>query len=133
MEKHIVEIILLIMQIIALGCVSALCIYLIYVLIRVRTILNDIGRDFKSLSSKAIPVFENLEVITNKIKSVSESVSDQIDLVKQSIQSVKDVTANFIDFEKRVLDKIEEPITEIVSILSSFLRGVRTIIDRFRS
>jgi len=121
------------MQIVALGCLSALCIYLISVLIRIRSIIADVERNLKELTSKAIPVFENLDVITKKIKSVTESIDEQVMMVKQSIQSIKDVADNIVSFERKVQERIEEPVLEIVSIFTGFFKGVRTFIERFRS
>ena len=127
------DFVLLIMQIVALGCLSALCIYLISVLIRIRSIIADVERNLKELTSKAIPVFENLDVITKKIKSVTESIDEQVMMVKQSIQSIKDVADNIVSFERKVQERIEEPVLEIVSIFTGFFKGVRTFIERFRS
>jgi uncharacterized protein YoxC len=120
------------MQIVALACLSALSVYLITVLIRVRGILSEVERDFKELSSKAIPVFENLEVITNKVRSVSESIDEQVEMVKHSIRTVKEVADSIVDFERRVQNRIEEPVLETVSVFAALFRGVRTFVDRIR-
>ena len=126
------EIILVIMQIVALGCLSALSVYLITVLIRVRGILTEVEHDFKEMSSKAIPVFENLEVITNKVRNVSENIDEQVEMVKNSIRSVKEIADSIVDFERRVQNRIEEPVLETVSVLAALFKGVRTFVDRIR-
>lgn len=126
------ELVLVLMQIVALACLSALSVYLITVLIRVRGILSEVERDFKELSSKAIPVFENLEVITNKVRSVSESIDEQVEMVKHSIRTVKEVADSIVDFERRVQNRIEEPVLETVSVFAALFRGVRTFVDRIR-
>jgi len=130
--ENSVELMLVIMAIIALGCLSALSVYVITVLVRVRGILTEVGRDFKELSSKAIPVFENLEIITNKVRNVSESIDEQVEMVKHSVRSIKDVTDSIVDFERRIQSRIEEPVLETVSVLAAVFKGVRTFVDRIR-
>ena len=127
------ELFLVIMQIVALACVSALSIYLITILIRVREILTEVEHDFKELSSKAIPVFENLEVITDKIKNVTQSIDGQVEMVKNSIQSIKDIADNIMNFEKRIQDKIEEPVLDTVSVVTGLIKGIRIFFDRLRA
>jgi uncharacterized protein YoxC len=127
-----VEPILVIMLVIALGCLSALCIYLINFLIRLRTLLTDVEQNVRELTSKAIPVFENLEVITEKVKNVTESIDEQVEMARQSIRSIKEVADNIVNFERRIQERIEEPVLETVSVLASFFRGVRTVVDRLR-
>ena len=123
---------LVIMLIVALACLSALCIYLILVLARVRTIMTNVEKDVKELSSKAIPVFENLEIITAKIKNVTESIDEQVTMVKDSIRTVKDVADNIVRFERRVQERIEEPVLDTVSVFVSIVKGVRAFVDRMR-
>ncbi len=120
------------MEIIALACVSALCVYLIIVLVRVRTMLAEVERDWKELSLHAIPVLENLEVITEKVKNISESIGDQVDMLKQSLQSIKEVADNILNFERRVQNSIEEPVFETMSVFTGFFKGIRAFVDRLR-
>ena len=126
------EAILLVMQIVALACLSALSVYLITLLVRVRTFLGGVEKDLKELSSKAIPVFENLEIITEKIKAVTESIDEQVDMVKHSIRSIKEIADNIVNFERRVQDRIEEPVLETISVFAAIFKGVRTFVDRLR-
>ena len=126
------ESLILVLQIVALLCLSALSVYLIVVLVKVRSILADVEKDFKELSAKAIPVFENLEIITEKIKIVTESIDEQVETVKQSINAVKEVADNIVNFERRVQERIEEPVYDTISIIVSAFKGVRAFVDRLR-
>ncbi len=127
------ETVLIVMQIVALACLSALSAYLIVVLVRVREILTSVDKDVKELSSKAIPVFENLEVITDKVKNVTQSVDEQVEAVRHSISSMKEVADNVVEFERRIQERIEEPVLETVSFLAALVKGVRTFLERVRS
>ncbi len=81
------EPVLVIALIIALLCLSALCIYLIFVLARVRDILNGAEKDFKEMTSRAVPILENMEYITARVKSITENIDDQVMVVRESISS----------------------------------------------
>ena len=124
------ELVLVIMQIIALGALTVLCIYLITVLVRVRETLSVVEKDIKELSAKALPVFDNLEVITQKVRSVTESIDEQVAMVKSSISSIKEIADTIVDFERRVQETIEEPVLETVGTAVAFLKGVRTFFAR---
>lgn len=121
------------MQVIALASLSVLCIYLIVVLVRVRSILSIVETDLKELSTAAIPILENLEVITEKVKNVAEGIDQQVEIVKQSINAVKDIADNIVNFEQRIQQRIEEPVMDTVGIFVAIFKGVRTFLTQFRS
>ncbi len=125
--------VLLIMEIISLAALTVLCVYLITVLVRVRNILTVVERDVRDLTAKALPVFENLEVITEKIKNVTESIDEQVEMVKSSIHSVKEIAENVISMERRIQERIEEPVLEAVGTFAAVFKGVRSFVARLRA
>jgi len=128
-----VETALVTAQIIALLCVAALCIYLIIVLLRVRTILAGVEKDLKEFTGRALPILENMDFITARVKSISENIDDQVMIVRESIASVKEVADNVVSLERRVQERIEGPILETVAFIASVFNGVRTFLDRIRA
>ena len=127
------ELLLVIAQIVALLCLSALCIYLIVVALRVRNLLISAEKDMKEVTSRALPVLENLEFITARVKSITESVDDQVLIVRESIASVKQVADNVVELERKVQDRIEGPILDTVAFVAALFKGFRTFIDRVRA
>ncbi len=125
--------ILLIMEIISLAALTVLCVYLITVLVRVRNILSVVERDVRDLTAKAVPVFENLEVITEKIKNVTESIDEQVEMVKSSIHSIKEIADNVITMERRIQERIEEPVLDAVGTFAAVFKGVRSFVARLRA
>jgi len=121
-----------IVGVIALLAVIVLCIYIITVLVRIRKLLDIVEVDIKEFSSRAIPIFNNLEIITDKIRRVTESVDEQIDMVKSSFQSMKEIADNIVDFEKRVQERIEAPVMESIGVVAAVFKGVRAFIARLR-
>ena len=126
------EPVLVIALIIALLCLSAVCIYLIVVLVRVRDILNSVEKDFKEVTTRAVPILENMEYITSRVKSITENIDDQVMVVRESISSVKQIADNIVAMERKVQDRIEGPILDSVAFVASVFNGVRTFFDRLR-
>ena len=127
------ESLLVVMQIITLLALTVLCIYIIIVLIRLRNTLTLVENDIRELTSKAIPVFNNLEVITDKIKNVTDNIEEQVELTKSSIRSIKEIADNIVTLERKVQEKIEEPILEAVGTIAAVVNGVRAFIARLRA
>ncbi len=127
------EIVKDIVIIIALAAVAALCIYLIVVLSKVRSILTVVERDIKEISLKAMPVIENLEVITDKVKNVTETIDEQVDTIRSSINAIKGIADSIVEFEQRIQDRIEEPVMETVGTFAAIFKGVRTFVARMRA
>ena len=124
---------LVIVEVAALVALTVLCVYLITVLVRVRNLISVVEQDFRELSAKAIPIFENLEVITYKVKNVTESIDEQVESVKHSINAIRQVADNIADFERRVQERVEEPVMETIGTLTAVIKGVQAFFSRLRS
>lgn len=111
-------------ELIALISASALCVYVIVVLVRVREILAILQKDLSEIGAKAKPVLENMLVVTDKLKSISTKVDDQVGLVKGSLESVKQAADNIVAFEQRVQDSLEEPLMRLTSVVGGFLARI---------
>ncbi len=127
------ELFLVIAQILALLCVSALCIYLIVVLSRVKGTLTNVEKDVKEMTTHSLPVLENMEFITSRVRSISENVDDQVAIVRHSLDSIKEVADNVVALERKVQERIEGPILETVAIISAVFKGIRTFVERVRA
>ena len=127
------ETILVISQVVALLCLSAVCVYVIVVLMRVREVLKSIEKDFKELTTRAVPILENMEFITSRVKGITENIDDQVNVVRESIGSIKQVALNVVELERKVQERIEGPILEGVALVAALFKGVRAFVDRARS
>lgn len=127
------ETILVISQVVALLCLSAVCVYVIVVLLRVREVLTSIEKDFKELTTRAVPILENMEFITSRVKGITDNIDDQLNTVRESIGTIKQVALNVVDLERKVQERIEGPILEGVALVAALFKGVRTFVDRVRT
>lgn len=125
--------ILTITEVLALLAVTALCLYLIVVLARLKKVLGEIEKDVKELSVRALPILENTEYITSRMKSIAESIDDQVLTVRDSIASVRQVANNVVELERRIQERIEGPILDGLSYVAAIVKGVRAFAERIRS
>jgi uncharacterized protein YoxC len=131
-KECIVELALMIAQILVLLSLACVAIYFVSVLMKARGILGSIENDIREVSTRAIPVLENLEVITAKLRSITENFDDQMAIVRDSVQSIRTITDNIVDFERRVQEQIEAPVLEVAGVVGSIVRTLSALISRFR-
>jgi uncharacterized protein YoxC len=127
-----VDIVLTVALIVTLMCLSAACIYLIVVLVRVRDMLTGVEKDLKEMTARALPVLDNVEYITARVKSITENVDDQVMMIRDSIGSVREVADNVVALERKIQERIEGPILDTVAFVAAVFKGVRTFVDRVR-
>jgi uncharacterized protein YoxC len=128
-----VDPILVVVEIVALLCLSAACIYLILVLIRLKDMLLGMDKDLKEITSRVLPVLDNMEFITARVKSITENIDDQVSVVRDSIGSVKEIADNIVALELKVQERIEGPILDSIAFVAALIKGVRTFFDRVRA
>lgn len=119
-------------QLLALLCVSALCIYLIVVLARLKDLLAALQQNFAEFNLYAKPVLENLLFITEKFRSVATKIDEQVNIMKGSLESIKMAADNVVAFEQRVQQWLEEPIVRVTSVLSGVINGVLSWFEGIR-
>jgi len=127
-----VNTLLMISQIILVLALTALALYLVVVLTKVKSMLGQIENDVKEVSTRLIPVLENMEVITSKLRSITANVDDQITIVKSSVQSIKEIADRIVEFERQVQERVEAPVLEVAGIVGSVVRGIAAFINRLR-
>lgn len=130
METNIV---LVIVTVFALLCVSAVSIYLLLVLVRLKDMLGGMEKDLKEVTSRLLPVLDNMEFVTARLKSISESIDDQVMIVRDSIGSVREITDSIVAIERKVQERIEGPILDSVAFVAALIKGVRTFLEKVRA
>lgn len=122
-----------ILLIIALLAVSALCVTLIVVLVRARDLLANMEKDFREITTRTLPVLENMEVITSRVRGITESLDAQVASTRESIASLRVIVENVVAFERRVQEQVEGPILEGVAFVAALFKGIRTFAERLRA
>lgn len=124
---------LLTVQILALLSLSALCIALIVLVVRLKDFVGVLEKDVREVSVRAIPVLDNLEVITTRVKGMTEQMEDQVQAITESFSSVKAIADNIVDLERRVQARVEGPLLESLGTVAAVIKGLRTFVQRIRA
>jgi uncharacterized protein YoxC len=128
-----VDTLLLTVQILALLSLSALCIALIVLVLRLKDFITVVEKDIHEVSGRTVPVLDNLESITTRVKGMTEQVEDQVQMITDSFSSVRAIADNIVDMERRIQERIEGPILESLGTVAAIIRGVRTFVQRVRA
>jgi methyl-accepting chemotaxis protein len=107
-------------------------VYTIVVLVRVRTTIENLEKEARELSTRTLPVLDNLEAVTARLKSIAESVDEQVSTVRESFASIRQVADNIAEMERRVQERVEGPFLEAVGFIVALVKGVRTFMARVR-
>jgi uncharacterized protein YoxC len=112
---------------------SALCIYLIFTLSKLRETLDTLQKDIQEISRNTLPVLDNLKVITDKFRNISENVDDQIGILRTSVESIREVVDNIVSFEYSIQEKIEGPVMEAFSFIAAVVKGFKAFAQKLKS
>jgi uncharacterized protein YoxC len=111
---------------------TALCIYLIFTISKLRVSFIKLEEDLSELNRNAIPIMENLKIVSDKIKNISENVDDQISILHSSVESIRGMTQNIVSFEKKIQYGVEGPVMEAVSFVSALVKAVQAFVAKMK-
>ena len=116
--------------ILALFSASALCIYLIVVLIRFNALLQVLQRELVDLNKNLKPILENLNAITDKLRLIAIKVDEQVNMVQGVFVAFKRITENVTRFEERFQQLLEEPLMRVSALFGNVINRVASMFGR---
>lgn len=119
--------------VVALVAVTLVCVFLILVLVRVRDTLTNIERDIKAVTERTMPVLENIDYISSRVKHITDNIDDQVLMVRELMSSIREIADNVVELERKVQARIEGPILDTVAFVAALFKGVRTFTERLRA
>ena len=117
-------------EILALSSASALCIYLIVVLIRFNALLQVLQREFIELNKNLKPILENVNAITDKLRLIAIKVDEQVNMVQGVFVAFKRITDNVTRFEERFQQLLEEPLMRVSALFGNVISRVVSMFGR---
>jgi uncharacterized protein YoxC len=114
----------------ALFSASALCIYLIVVLIRFNALLQVLQRELVDLNKNLKPILENLNAITDKLRLIAIKVDEQVNMVQGVFVAFKRITENVTRFEERFQQLLEEPLLRVSALFSNVINRIVSMFGR---
>jgi len=119
-----VETLIQLTKILALSCASALCIYLIVVLVRLNALLQVLQRELIDLNKNLKPILENLNAITDKLRLIAIKVDEQVNMVQGVFIAFKRITDNVTRFEERFQQILEEPLMRVSTLFGNVINRI---------
>ena len=116
--------------ILALFSASALCIYLIVVLVRFNTLLQVLQREFIDLNKNLKPILENLNAITDRLRLIASKVDEQVNMVQGVFVAFRRITENVTRFEERFQQLLEEPLMRVSALFANVINRVISMFGR---
>ena len=117
-------------KILALSSASALCIYLIVVLVRFNALLLVLQRELIELNKNLKPILENLNAITDKLRLIAIKVDEQVNMVQGVFVAFKRITENVARFEERFQYILEEPLMRVSTLFGNIINRVVSMFGR---
>jgi len=119
-----------ILTIVLLFCASALCIYLIVVLVRFKAFLQFLQVELIDLNKNLKPILENLNTVTDKLRLVATKVEDQVDMIHGVFLAFRRITENITRLEERFQLKLEEPLMRVGTMFGNIINRVLSLFMR---
>jgi uncharacterized protein YoxC len=119
-----------ILKLVLLFSASALCIYLIVVLIRFNAFIKVLQIELIDLSKNLKPILENLNTVTDKLRFVASKVEDQVDMIHGVFLAFRRITENITQLEERFQMRLEEPLMRVSALFGNVINRVASLFTR---
>jgi uncharacterized protein YoxC len=119
-----------ILKIVLYCSASALCIYLIVVLVRFKVFLQVLQIELIDLNKNLKPILENLNVVTDKLRLITTKVEDQVDIIHGVFLAFRRITENITRLEERFQLRLEEPLMRVGAVFGNIINRVASLFMR---
>jgi uncharacterized protein YoxC len=109
---------------------SALCIYLIVVLVHFKVFLQVLQIELIDLNKNLKPILENLNAVTDKLRLVVTKVEDQVDMIHGVFLAFRRITENITRLEERFQQRLEEPLMRVGAMFGNIINRVASLVMR---
>jgi uncharacterized protein YoxC len=119
-----------ILKLVLLISASALCIYLIVVLVRFKAFLQVLQIELIDLSKNLKPILENLNMVTDKLRLIATKVEDQVDIIHGVFLAFRRITENITRLEERFQQRLEEPLMRVGAMFGNIINRIASLLMR---
>ncbi|MGC8594860.1 MAG: hypothetical protein ACP5US_01515 [Candidatus Kryptoniota bacterium] len=118
---------------VALLAIAAAGIYSILLMKDLQKVLNELESTVKQVSDRALPVLDNAEVITGKVRSIAENLDGEFMSLKGAVDSVVNAVNDIVDLEKKVKGRIESPVLDVANYIAAVAKGIKAFLHVLKS
>jgi uncharacterized protein YoxC len=119
-----------ILKLVLLCSASALCIYLIVVLVRFKAFLQILQIELIDLNKNLKPILENLNAVTDKLRLITTKVEDQVDIIHGVFLAFRRITENITRLEEHFQQRLEEPLMRVGALFGNIINRVVSLFMR---
>jgi uncharacterized protein YoxC len=119
-----------ILNLVLLFSASALCIYLIVVLVRFKAFLQVLQIELIDLNKNLKPILENLNAVTDKLRLITTKVEDQVDIIHGVFLAFRRITENITRLEEHFQQRLEEPLMRVGALFGNIINRVVSLFMR---
>jgi len=123
----LIEVLTVILILIAIG----LAIYLIIALRKITMSIQNMQRDFHTLTNKADRVLENLNRTSERIDRITAEAEKQWNIIEDRIYSIRQKIGRFSGASS-ILDTVET-VKGFTSNIKSFIKGISAFMSSWKS
>ncbi len=109
---------------------SAVCIYLIVVLVRFKEFLQVLQIELIDLNKNLKPILENLNTVTDKLRLITTKVEDQVDIIHGVFLAFRRITENITRLEEHFQQRLEEPLMRVGALFGNIINRVTSLFMR---
>jgi len=109
---------------------SAVCIYLIVVLVRFKAFLQVLQIELIDLNKNLKPILENLNAVTDKLRLIATKVEDQVDIIHGVFLAFRRVTENITRLEEHFQQRLEEPLMRVGALFGNIINRIVSLFMR---
>jgi uncharacterized protein YoxC len=108
----------------AIMVAGVLC--LIPVLFQIRRTAQQVEKALETVRMQIVPVSHDVTIISQEVNGIIRSIHRQVDKIEDGVTTVRDGAERLREFEEDMVQRIEEPLIEMATLLSAVTRGVET-------
>jgi uncharacterized protein YoxC len=123
---------LIIIFIIIAATLVLAAIFLIPTLTQIRRTSLEAEKFFETIRLQMVPMAHDLTVVSQEVNKILQSVQRQVGKTEEAVTTFRDTALRLRDFEEDILHKIQEPLSEIATLLGAVGRGVGAFVRIFR-
>jgi len=107
-------------------------IFLIPTLTQIRRTSLEAEKFFETIRLQIIPLAHDLTVVSQQVNGILQSVQRQVGKAEDAFTTFRDTAVRLRDFEEQILHKIQEPLSEIATLVGAVGRGAGAFVRIFR-
>ena len=110
----------------------ALFVLLIPVLVQIRRMAKEGEKLLEATRLQIVPLSHDVIRVMNDVHDIIKSAKNQMSKVEDSVDAVRDTAMKLRDVETILKDKVEQPLLNLIAIVSALVKGTRAFLDYMR-